>query len=562
MNQKEIKTFIHDFHTAIRRLSLGLLLLILIPAPLAPLTACRPYPTPIIPLLGIGWMGLCALLAVLHLVFGILGVRTFRKAARSALTLSREGGQWLLDWKTRCAKRCIVAVILGLFLLLPWMLCLMTGSDLHRAGSPYVMVCYAGAFLFFGSAAGIVFGAVLRLLLLRRIRFVTSDGIAEEDLPAKKPHWGRFACIAGLATVLAVFLMFRGTWYIQPYIATIPAVEHRQIPITYDETTGVYTLQNPEEGDFRILQLTDIHLGGSLLSYRKDIRALQTVYDLIDRTRPDLIVVTGDFVFPLGIQSFSFNNYTPMMQFCSFMRNIGIPWALTYGNHDTEFVASHSEAELDALFRQFDHARTGTLLYADLQPEITGRSNQVLRLNNPDGSLNQLLFLIDSNAYTGKGINDYDCIHEDQVAWYADTLRAVCAAEGRTVPSMIFTHIPLQEYRTVYDLYRAGDPAAAYFYGTVGEKDEAICCPDHPSSLFRTAVELGSTQGIFCGHDHYNTISLAYQGIRLTYGMSIDYLAMPGIAHRTAQRGATLISVLPDGSMTIEPVPYTVSTSS
>ncbi len=319
MNQKEIKTFIHDFHTAIRRLSLGLLLLILIPAPLAPLTACRPYPTPIIPLLGIGWMGLCALLAVLHLVFGILGVRTFRKAARSALTLSLEGGQWLLDWKTRCAKRCIVAAILGLFLLLPWMLCLMTGSDLHRAGSPYIMVCYAGAFLFFGSAAGIVFGAVLRLLLLRRIRFVTSDGIAEEDLPAKKPHWGRFACIAGLATVLAVFLMFRGTWYIQPYIATIPAVEHRQIPITYDETTGVYTLQNPEEGDFRILQLTDIHLGGSLLSCRKDIRALQTVYDLIDRTRPDLIVVTGDFVFPLEIQSFSFNNYTPMMQFCSFI---------------------------------------------------------------------------------------------------------------------------------------------------------------------------------------------------------------------------------------------------
>lgn len=350
--------------------------------------------------------------------------------------------------------------------------------------------------------------------------------------------------------------MFQGTWYIQPYIATIPAVEHRQISIEYDEETGIYTLQNPEAGDFRILQLTDIHLGGSLLSYRKDINALQTVYDLIDRAKPDFIVITGDFVFPLGIESFSFNNYTPMMQFCSFMRNIGIPWALTYGNHDTEFVASHSEEDLDALFRQFDYQRTGTLLYTTAQPEITGRSNQLLRLKNADGSLNQLLYLMDSNAYTGKGINDYDYIHDDQVQWYRETLLAIFQEEGKTVPSMIFTHIPLQEYRTAYELYREGDPAVQYYYGKVGEKDEAICCSDYPSQLFQTALELGSTHSIFCGHDHYNTISLEYQGIRLTYGLSIDYLAMPGIARQTEQRGATLISVRLDGSMEIEPIPY------
>lgn len=413
-----------------------------------------------------------------------------------------------------------------------------------------------GHFCSLGGAAGIVFGALLKLLLLRRIRFVTSDGIAEETLPKKRHHWGRFVGVVGLATVLVVFLMFQGTWYIQPYIATIPAVEHRQISVEYDAGTGIYSLQNPQEGEFRILQLTDIHIGGSLISCRKDINALQTMYDLIDRTRPDFIVVTGDFVFPLGIESFSFNNYTPMMQFCSFMRNIGIPWALTYGNHDTEFVASHSKEELDALFRQFRYQRTGTLLYPAVQPEITGRSNQLIRLNNADGSLNQLLYLIDSNSYTGKGINDYDYIHEDQVQWYQDTLLASCQEEGRTVPSMIFTHIPLQEYRTAYELYKEGDSAVQYFYGKAGEKGEAICCSDYPSRLFQTAVELKSTQGIFCGHDHYNTISMEYQGIRLTYGMSIDYLAMPGIAGQSEQRGATLISVLPDGSMEIEPVPY------
>ena len=46
--------------------------------------------------------------------------------------------------------------------------------------------------------------------------------------------------------------------------------------------------------------------------------------------------MTGDLTFPLGLFSLSLNNHTPVMEFASFMRNTGIPWAFTYGNHDTE----------------------------------------------------------------------------------------------------------------------------------------------------------------------------------------------------------------------------------
>ena len=52
-------------------------------------------------------------------------------------------------------------------------------------------------------------------------------------------------------------------------------------------------------------------------------------------------------------------------------------------------------------------------------------------------------------------------------------------------------------------------------------------------------------------------MSLEYQGIRLTYGMSIDYLVMPGIARDTRQRGGTLITLHPDSSYDIEQVPLT-----
>ena len=82
-----------------------------------------------------------------------------------------------------------------------------------------------------------------------------------------------------------------------------------------------------------------------------------------------------------------------------------------------------------------------------------------------------------------------------------------------------------------------------------------VCCSDYPSSLFDRMVELGSTKAVFCGHDHYNNMSLEYKGIRLTYGMSIDYLAMPGIEDDTEQRGAELITLHRNGSWDLRQIP-------
>lgn len=124
--------------------------------------------------------------------------------------------------------------------------------------------------------------------------------------------------------------------------------------------------------------------------------------------------------------------------------------------------------------------------------------------------------------------------------------------ESYVVNSLVFFHIPLQEYRTAYELYEKGSDEVKYFFGANGEK---MSCSDHPSKMFETAKELGSTTGFFCGHDHYNNLSVAYQGIRLTYGMRIDYLAMPGIENDDAQRGAELITLHSDSSWDLEQIP-------
>lgn len=367
---------------------------------------------------------------------------------------------------------------------------------------------------------------------------------------------GRRVAIVTVAVFLVSggFVLRRDTWYTQTYINSIPAVAHRNNAVSYDEETGVYTITAAED-DFRILHLTDIHLGGSLYSYRKDIKALRAVYAEIEYTKPDLVIVTGDLCFPLGIMSLSFNNSAPVNQFAAFMRNIGVPWAFTYGNHDTEGL-SFNEAELNELYKSLSYKTSRNLLYPYVQPAITGRNNQLIELRNADGSFNTALFLIDSNAYTGAGINDYDYIHDDQVDWYAGEVGRLEERENRTVPSMAFFHIPLQEYRTAYELYLKGSDEVKYYFGENGEKMmDKICCSDYPSKLFDTIVELKSTQAVFCGHDHYNNMSLEYKGVRLTYGMSIDYLAMPGIEDDTAQRGGELITIRSDGSWTLEQIP-------
>ena len=268
------------------------------------------------------------------------------------------------------------------------------------------------------------------------------------------------------------------------------------------------------------------------------------------------MVVTGDMSFPLGVMSLSFNNSAPVGQFAAFMRNVGIPWAFTYGNHDAEGLATLSEGDLNELYKSLSYKTSGNLLYPYVQPEITGRNNQLIEIRNPDGTLNQALFLIDSNAYTGEGLNAYDYIHDDQVDWYEGEVKRLSEEEGHTVSSMVFFHIPLQEYRTAYELYEAGSSEVTYFFGENNEKTAGkVCCSEYPSRLFDTMEALGSTRAVFCGHDHYNNMSLEYRGIRLTYGMSIDYLAMPGIERDREQRGAELITLGPDGAWELTRIP-------
>lgn len=115
-------------------------------------------------------------------------------------------------------------------------------------------------------------------------------------------------------------------------------------------------------------------------------------------------------------------------------------------------------------------------------------------------------------------------------------------------------HIPFRAFADAAEALERGDPAARYLFG---ENGEGVSCPDNDSGFFNAILEKKSTQAVFVGHDHLNNLGVNYMGVDLVYSKSIDFLAYPGIAHKTAQRGGTLITLDGRGGYAIEQVEYT-----
>lgn len=325
---------------------------------------------------------------------------------------------------------------------------------------------------------------------------------------------------------------------------------------TYDGETGVYTVTSRND-EFKILQLTDVHICASINTSSTDKKAFDACYKLIKDAQPDLIIVTGDISYTMWIETFSVNNRKPMQQFCTFMKNVGIPWAMVYGNHDTDPGAMYDAAFMNDLLVKF--ADDSPLLYAAEKPNIYGRYNQYIRIENGDGSLNRVLFLIDSNDYP-QGSNalsamtlKYDRVHDDQIAWYSNVVDELSQNSGTPVRSFVYMHIPFGAFDDAQKALANGDPDAVRLFGS---NKENVCCPEVESGFFDTILEKQSTDAVFVGHDHVNTMGVKYKGVDLVYSKSIDFSAYPRILQKTEQRGATLVTLAQSGDYRIEQIDY------
>ena len=315
-----------------------------------------------------------------------------------------------------------------------------------------------------------------------------------------------------------------------------------------DET---FQVRIPADRDFRILQLTDLHLGFGLISKGRDRLALDAVRIIIKRSRPDMIVLTGDSVFPFLPKAGTLNNRKQAKKLMAFLDGFQIPYTLVFGNHDCEMGSTCNKEELAQLFKKGKYC-----IFTEGRRALTGVGNFLIELVDNSGKVLLPLVMLDSNMYREGGwfYSGFDCIKEDQVDWCMERLTAL-KKQDPDIKAMAFFHMPLREFKEAYEKMKLGDKSVLYRHGSVGEKNEYFGISKYEGTFFDRAVENGVIKWMFCGHDHLNTLSLIYKGIQMTYGMSIDYLGYKGIKKSYIQRGGTLITRKVNGSVDIKMVP-------
>lgn len=251
-----------------------------------------------------------------------------------------------------------------------------------------------------------------------------------------------------------------------------------------------------KDGKIKILQLADTHV---IFGDPRSDRALQNINAVLDAEKPDFVIHTGDIVFGEPADTSLRAALQPLV-------DRGIPFAVTMGNHDSDF--SLSRGDMYELIRSIP-GNVNTP--ADLG--INGFSNDILILSSAKGP-ERIFYLFDSgNRDYPAGVKNWGYVHSDQIAWYRSASDYFTAANGGTpIPSLVFMHIPVPEYRqALHDTSRK----ARFLCGNIGEEPAS---PIFNSGLFLAMLEQGDVQGMVTGHDHNNDFVMLWYGFFLIYG--------------------------------------------
>ena len=294
------------------------------------------------------------------------------------------------------------------------------------------------------------------------------------------------------------------------------------------DTNADTKLQFGSDGNFRIMQISDIQDGTLLTPATKKF-----IKEVVIDAQPDLIVLTGDNISAgsatLGTEAIdkllvktAINNYMSVFE------EIGIPVAITFGNHDAEEKVS-KEYQME-VYNTYDCCVAideGDALYG------CGTYNLPIYSSADASKIAYNLWMIDSNMYDDEN-GGYDYVHKDQLDWYVKTSNELKAQNGsKVVPSMMFQHIIVNEIYDViievsekekdnYEYVEYEDDNGKKRYNAIkpeylraGVLNENPCPPTVNGGQFETVVNQGDVVAMFFGHDHKNTFEVEYKGVDL-----------------------------------------------
>lgn len=276
---------------------------------------------------------------------------------------------------------------------------------------------------------------------------------------------------------------------------------------------------------FKIVQFTDIHWKYGNPASDK---AGERMAEILDAEKPDLVVYTGDLIFAKPARE-------GLDKALEAAVTRGIPFAVTWGNHDDEQDLSRKELS--------DYIATKAGNLTSTVEGISGQTNYTLTIKTADGKRDAaVVYIFDSNSYSPiKQVKGYDWIKHDQVEWYRQRSKAFTAANGgKPMPALAFFHIPLPEF------HEAVQNEDSFMVGTRKEK---ACAPEINTGLAAAMLEMGDVMGVFVGHDHVNDYVVDWRGILLGYGR---FTGGATVYHDIPEGNGGRVIELTEGSRTIK----------
>ena len=219
---------------------------------------------------------------------------------------------------------------------------------------------------------------------------------------------------------------------------------------------------------FKIVQFTDLHLiNGKDFAERND-STYALMRNVIKSENPDMVLITGDIVVSHGAAQIWHEVIQPMSE-------AHVPFAVTFGNHDTE--GDMSKSNILKLLQKNQYNLT-----SNVDTKLSGVGNCSLPVFASEGkAMPWALYLFDSHAYTNDStLGYYDWIKNDQIQWYRKQSAVYQLEQGKSISALAFFHIPLPEFEAIRN--------QKDILGSIGEP---VASPQINSGLFASFIEQG-----------------------------------------------------------------------
>lgn len=309
-------------------------------------------------------------------------------------------------------------------------------------------------------------------------------------------------------------------------------LKESEITITAPFNIPDFVVEVEANRDIVVLQLTDTQIidkaqarpGRDVSDFwatdKKEERCYAYIRETIEATKPDFIIITGDIVYG----EFD-DDGSSLLSFVEFMESFEIPWSPVFGNHDNE-----SKKGVDWQCEQFENAEH--CLFE--QRELTGNGNYSVGLAQ-GGELKRVFYMLDSNGCANASEESKANGHtkttvgfgDDQIAWYTSDVKRLKKCSPNTKISFAY-HIQQAVFYKAFLKYGFNkdntnqdiniDTLENKAEGDFGYIGRGLKTPwDNDESKWKKMKELG-VDSIFVGHEHCNSASVVFRGVRLQYG--------------------------------------------